>query len=249
MNIETNGSDSGIDLDELAMMTEALIFGADEPVGTETIVDVFVRVRGGSRPTIAEVEAAVDRLNAGFEAGGRCVRIYEWAEGYRMATTPEVAPYLKVFLDQKMTRRLSRSLLETLAVVAYKQPVTKPEVDFVRGVDSDYGLRKLMELDMVDVIGRSDAVGRPLLYGTSRTFLEKFAMKGLDDLPNLREVEELLNDPSFNTERARLLLRDSLMGLESDVAPAGESTESAIDSADSGVPGAPTTNGNGLAEE
>ncbi len=199
---------------ELALVTEALIFGADEPVRSETISEVFATVRGTERPGKQDIEGAVAHLNQRYEAAGRCVRIYEWAEGFRMATIPEVAPFLKVFLDQKRSRRLSRSLLETLAVVAYKQPVTKPEVDFVRGVDSDYGLRKLMELDMVDVIGRSEAVGRPLLYGTSPTFLEKFGMNNLQDLPNLREVEEILNDPAFSDEKARLVLRESLAGLQ-----------------------------------
>jgi segregation and condensation protein B len=157
-----------------------------------------------------------------------------------------VAPFLKVFLDQKRSRRLSRSLLETLAVVAYKQPVTKPEVDFVRGVDSDYGLRKLMELDMVDVVGRSDAVGRPLLYGTSNTFLEKFGLRSLKDLPNLREVEEILNDPAFNTEKARLVLLESLGDSEpasqealSERRGGGESTNGTT----------PPTNGSSLPDE
>lgn len=207
---KTNMPDA--DLVELALVTEALIFGADEPVRAETIAEVYASVRGGTRPQRADIEATVSHLNDKFEAAGRCVRIYEWAEGYRMATTPEVTPFLKVFLDQKRSRRLSRSLLETLAVVAYKQPVTKPEVDFVRGVDSDYGLRKLMELDMVDVVGRSEAVGRPLLYGTSSTFLEKFGLRNLDDLPNLREVEEILNDPAFDSEKARMVLMESLGG-------------------------------------
>lgn len=214
MQTEGNTDPSAQKLDELAMVAEALIFGADEPVGSDTIAEVFATVRGTEKPAREEIETAVRRLNTRFEEAGRCVRIYEWGEGYRMATTPDVAPFLQVFLDQKRSRRLSRSLLETLAVVAYKQPVTKPEIDFVRGVDSDYGLRKLMELDMVDVVGRSQAVGRPLLYGTSSTFLEKFGMKSLQDLPNLREVEEILNDPAFNSEKARLVLRDSLDGFD-----------------------------------
>jgi segregation and condensation protein B len=226
METEGKTDQPDVDLFELALVTEALIFGADEPVGADAIADVYASVRGSEKPGRPSIEAAVAQLNTQFEATGRCVRIYEWGEGYRMATTPEVAPFLKVFLDQKRSRRLSRSLLETLAVVAYKQPVTKPEVDFVRGVDSDYGLRKLMELDMVDVVGRSEAVGRPLLYGTSTTFLEKFGLKALQDLPNLREVEEILNDPAFNSERARLVLRDSLSDFEADGGAAAKEAES-----------------------
>ncbi len=206
-------------MSHLGQVAEALIFGADEAVRPERIAEVFADVRGVDRPSNADVERAIDELNGLYEATGRSLRIHPWAEGYRMATIPEVAPYLKSFLDLQRTRRLSRSLMETLAVVAYKQPVTKPEVDFVRGVDSDYALRKLMELEMVDVVGRSDAVGRPLFYGTSNTFLEKFGMRNLDALPNLREVEELLSDPAFSSEKARLLMRNSLFDIDAHASP------------------------------
>ncbi|MDX1741148.1 MAG: SMC-Scp complex subunit ScpB [Rhodothermales bacterium] len=241
METEDKNNPSDFDLDELSIVTEALIFGADEPVRPETIAEVFSAVRGTRRPRRTDIEASVGHLNSQFEASGRCVRIYEWSEGYRMATTPDVAPFLKLFLDQKRSRRLSRSLLETLAVVAYKQPVTKPEVDFVRGVDSDYGLRKLMELDMVDVIGRSEAVGRPLLYGTSSTFLEKFGLRTLQDLPNLREVEEILNDPAFNSEKARMVLMESLGAQASEAKDVSD--ESTSTDVESSGQASPSTNG------
>ena len=198
------------ELDELSQVAEALVFGADEPVSGARIAEVFSEIRGDPRPAPAEVDQAIELLNGAYEQAGHAIRVYKWADGFRMATVPEVAPFLKAFLDDQRSRRLSRSLLEALAVVAYRQPVTKPEVDFIRGVDSDYALRKLMEMDMVDVIGRSDAVGRPLLYGTTSAFLETFGLENLETLPNLREVEDLLNDPAFNSEKARILLRQSL---------------------------------------
>jgi segregation and condensation protein B len=133
---------------------------------------------------------------------------------------------------------LSRSLMETLAVVAYKQPVTRPEVDFVRGVNSDYAIRKLMEMNLVDVRGRADSLGRPLLYGTTNRFLEQFGLMDLDDLPTLREVEELLDDPSFDEERAKLLKLDVEEATdalsETDDAPDHSDNSSASD-ADSGT--------------
>jgi segregation and condensation protein B len=123
-----------------------------------------------------------------------------------MATVREVAPYVRALVEAEEERRLSRSLLETLAVIAYKQPVTKPEVDFVRGVDAGYALRKLMEKGFAAVVGRSDAVGRPLLYGTTPHFLEQFGLGALDELPRPREIEQLLNDPAFAHERTELLI-------------------------------------------
>jgi len=116
-----------------------------------------------------------------------------------------VAPFVRALFADDEERRLSRSLLETLAVIAYKQPVTKPEVEHVRGVASDYALRQLLERDLVTIAGRGEGVGRPLLYATTDHFLDQFGLPGIDALPNLRELDELLADPSFNRERARLL--------------------------------------------
>ncbi len=96
-------------------------------------------------------------------------------------------------------------MLETLAVIAYKQPVTKPEVDHVRGVGSDYALRQLLERDFVAISGRGEGVGRPLLYATTDRFLDQFGLAHLGELPSTREIEEILSDPSFTKERARLL--------------------------------------------
>ena len=197
-------------LHELARAAEALIFAADEPISAGQIAEVFAEVSGGDAPSTAQIEDAIEHINAAYAATGRALRVRRWAGGYRLATTHEVAPYLKVHFSEERRRRLSRSLMETLAIIAYRQPATKPEVDFVRGVDSDYALRKLLELGLVDVVGRSDAVGRPLLYGTTPQFLEAFGLDALDSLPNLREIEALLADPAFNRERARLLMLSGL---------------------------------------
>ncbi|WP_457654199.1 SMC-Scp complex subunit ScpB [Rhodocaloribacter sp.] len=203
----------------LGRVAEALIFAADEPVTARRIAEVFAEVSGEPPPSEAEVEDVVAGLNAAYEATERVFRIHAWGGGFRMATVPSVAPYVNALFHETRRRKLSRSLMETLAVIAYRQPATKPEVDHVRGVDSDYALRRLLELGLVDVIGRSDSVGRPLLYGTTRRFLERFGLHTLDDLPNLREVEELLNDPAFNRERARLLME---RGLTSGGAPGAQ---------------------------
>lgn len=201
------GPPSGEDLGEsarLARAAEALIFASDEPVEAGRIADVFAEV-SGLEPNEGAVAAAVEALNDAYDAEGRAFRIETWAGGYRMATREEWAPFVRTLLAGPRRERLSRSLLETLAVVAYRQPVTRPEVDFVRGVSTDYALRRLLELDLVDVEGRADAVGRPLLYATTDHFLEEFGLADLGDLPTMREVEELLDDPNFNRERARLL--------------------------------------------
>ena len=186
-------------------VAEALVFAADRPVTSREIASVYSDVTGNDTPPDGDVLEAVTSLNEVYEASGRVFRIERWAAGFRMATISPVAPYLKSFFNKERTRKLSHSLMETLAIVAYRQPVTKPEVDFVRGVDSGYALGKLMERGVIDVVGRSDSLGRPLIYGTTGSFLEQFGLGDIDDLPSLREIEEILGDPSFSRERAELL--------------------------------------------
>lgn len=196
--------------DEWMRAVEALIFAADEPIGAATIATVLGDVAGEEAPPIAVIEALVEALNTHYEANGRALRVRRWGGGYRLSTIPSVAHYLKTHFEQDRTKRLSRSLMETIAIVSYRQPVTKPEVDFVRGVDSDYALRKLLELNLIDVIGRSDSVGRPLLYGTTDHFLDVFGLDDLESLPTLREIEELLADPLFSREKAKLLVQQEM---------------------------------------
>lgn len=211
--------------EHLKHVAEALIFAADEPVPASRIAAVYADVTGEDPPSEEAVRQAIDGLNRAYEEGGRTFRAHTWAGAYRMATIPEVSAYLKAFYDQRRQTRLSRSLLETLAILAYRQPATKPEVDFVRGVDCDYALRKLLELGLIEVGGRSDSLGRPLLYRTTDGFLEQFGLSGLDDLPSLREIEELLEDPAFNRERAKLLALEGTAPLPApgEAEPTGDS--------------------------
>lgn len=185
--------------------TEAIIFAADEPVAASKVADIVSEVTGRERPSDDEIKTVLRRLNEAYKRDGRAFKIHEWGGGYRLATRSSVSPFVKAYFVGEQETSLSRSLMETLAVVAYRQPVTRPEVDFVRGVNSDYAIKKLMELGLVDVQGRSDSLGRPLLYETTNRFLEEFGLPDLDALPTLRDVEELLEDPAFDEERAQLL--------------------------------------------
>lgn len=183
---------------------EALLFAAEEAPSAEEVARAYEQVTGASVAP-SEIEAAVARLNAAYREGGRAFRIHRWGAAYRMATVDDMSAFVRALRTQEEEKRLSRALLETLAVVAYKQPVSKPEVDHVRGVNSDYGLQQLLERDFITVVGRSGGVGRPLLYGTTERFLDQFGLGALEDLPRPREVEELLSDPAFSRERAVLV--------------------------------------------
>ena len=190
---------------ELMRAAEAILFAAEEPVTSSQIAATFSSVTGLEEIGDADVDEAIASLNTEYAESGRTLRINRWGGGFRLATDSGVSHYVKAYFQTDRSRRLSRSLLETLAIIAYRQPVTRPEIEFIRGVDSDYAVRKLLDLHLIDVVGRSDAVGRPLLHGTTQSFLEQFGLESLDDMPTLREVEEILNDPAFDRERAQLL--------------------------------------------
>lgn len=209
---------------------EAIIFAADEPVAPARIAEIVADVTGRPQPSNEEVATAVERLNEAYVEEERAIEIKSWAGGYRMVTRSSLSPFVKTFYVEEQETSLSRSLMETLAVIAYRQPVTRPEVDFVRGVNSDYAIRKLLEMDLASVEGRADSVGRPLLYGTTDRFLEQFGLDDLDDLPTLREVEDLLDDPAFDDERAKLLQLDREEGISIDMLDAEQ--EDPLDSSD-----------------
>lgn len=125
-----------------------------------------------------------------LEYQGRGIRIREVAGGFRMETVPEVSEYVRAYLKPK-PQRLSRAALETLAVIAYYQPITRAEIERMRGVDVSASLKILLERELIRVVGRKEVPGRPLLYGTTEKFLEVFGLKDLRDLPPLEELKRL----------------------------------------------------------
>lgn len=158
--------------------------------------------RGIDPGMIAELVSA---LNADYEETMRSFRIVEYAGGYQFATLRDFGEYVALLSRDKSRRRLSAAALETLAIIAYRQPVSKPEIEAIRGVNCDQVLVNLMEKNLVTITGRGEGVGRPLLYGTTEDFLRTFGLKGLGDLPKLRELEELMEDDAYQAERAEVI--------------------------------------------
>jgi len=166
----------------LKAVLEALLFVAGRPVKVEELRELLPEA---SREEIRE---ALEELSR--EYAGRGIRIREVAGGFRMETAPEVAGPVRAFLKPR-PRKLSRSALETLAVVAYHQPVTRAEIERLRGVDSSGPLKVLLEEKLIRIVGRKAVPGRPLLYGTTPRFLEVFGLRSLKDLPPLEEIRKL----------------------------------------------------------
>lgn len=174
----------------LTTLLEALLFAADRPL---TLAELHTYVQQGTAADTAgltpdEVAAALTELEATYQAQQRAFGLRQVAGGFQLLTRPELAPWLKPMLQAREPRRLSRSALETLAIVAYKQPITRPEIDYLRGVQSDYALQRLMEKQLIEPAGRAALPGKPLLYRTSSAFLEHFGLDSLNDLPKLKEL-------------------------------------------------------------
>jgi segregation and condensation protein B len=172
---------------ELKPIVEALLFASDQPLPSSLLAEAC-------ECDLAQVSEALLLLSAEYEAGGRGVRLAEIAGGWQFLTREAYAPYLGRMLRGKKKMRLSRPALETLAIIAYKQPVTKGEVDAIRGVDSSGVLNTLLERELVTIRGRSKALGRPLLYGTTTEFLSYFGLHDLNELPRVEELKAIVGE-------------------------------------------------------
>lgn len=171
---------------------EALLFASDTPVEPALIQDVL------ELPSQDAARELVASLRRRFEEQGRVLQIIEAGGGFRLVTRPEVAPWLVKLARSKTKSRLSRPALETLAIIAYRQPVSRPEVDATRGVNSEGVLDNLLERRLIRIAGRKDSPGRPFLYETTREFLVAFGLRDLGDLPKV-EGELMVVDPTAGT--------------------------------------------------
>ena len=147
---------------------EALIFSSDEPISAADLVKSIKGIDSeDTQITNEEVEKCVDEINAIYQENSTSFRIMKISEGFLFATRPEYAKYVGYLSSEKSKRRLSQAALETLAIIAYKQPITKPELESIRGVNSDYILGTLLEKNLIAIKGRAETIGRPLLYTTT----------------------------------------------------------------------------------
>ena len=162
-----------------AEIVEAMLFASDMPLEAERIRDVL------GLPDAATARGLVDELRARYESSSRGIAISEVGGGYRMVTRAEVAPWLVRLARARTRARLSRPALETLAIVGYKQPVSRPEIDAIRGVNSDGVIENLLERRLIRVAGRKEAPGRPFVFETTKEFLVAFGLRDIADLPRV----------------------------------------------------------------
>lgn len=186
---------------------EALVFASDDPITPAEIITAIKALDGfDTEITNEEVEATIDHLNAKYEENGNAFTILKIAHGFVHATKPDHAKYVGYLSSEKTKRKLSQSALETLAIIAYKQPLTKPELESIRGVNSDYTINTLLEKNLITIQGRAETVGRPLLYITTDEFLKYFGLRAISDLPKPREIEEIMKDEDFLEQKRRIMM-------------------------------------------
>ncbi|MDR1209819.1 MAG: SMC-Scp complex subunit ScpB [Clostridiales bacterium] len=174
-----------MEFDALLAAAEAILFASAEPVAPDRLARAL-----GVDPGAAE--KLITLLSDAYDAAGRGLRVARVGGGYSISTRPEYADSVRAFVSAQKKRQLTQALLETLAIVAYRQPVTKAEIEEIRGVNADHAVNKLMEYGLVVEKGRLDAPYKPLLFGTSDEFLRYFGFSGLDALPALTDDEESL---------------------------------------------------------
>jgi segregation and condensation protein B len=172
-------------MSELKAILEALIFASPEPLTRKALAKLL-----DTEPK-EDVDAALEALKQDYDRPGG-LQMIEIAGGYQIVTRPELHEWVRRLFHERTTQKLSVAALETLAVIAYKQPVTGPEVAEIRGVNAVGVVGTLIERKLVKIVGRKQVVGRPFLYGTTREFLERFGLNDLSDLPRVEDMSELL---------------------------------------------------------
>jgi segregation and condensation protein B len=186
---------------------EALIFASEDSISASELIKAIKGIDGEDiQISSSDVENCVEELNSRYEAENLSVKIIRISNGFLFATKPEYAKYVGYLSSEKSKRRLSQAALETLAIIAYKQPITKPEIESIRGVNSDYMLNTLLEKDLITISGRAETIGRPLLYITTNEFLKYFGLNNITDLPKPREIDEIMQDEDFIEQKRKIMM-------------------------------------------
>jgi segregation and condensation protein B len=185
---DVEGEPPSLPDEEVRAILEALVFASPQPI---TARDVSKVLAGVERP---RWQAALEELRAEYARDGRGLQLVDVAGGWQITTRPEYNDWVRELLDPRAPTRLSIQALETLAVIAYKQPVTLPEIIELRGVKSGGVIKTLLEKRLIRIVGRKEVVGRPMLYGTTKQFLLHFGLKDLAELPKIEEFAEVLGE-------------------------------------------------------
>lgn len=186
-------------MDFLKNHVEALIFCSTQPAKVSEIQACLAEMFDAEVP-VEDIQEAVEQLKEKYSSDDFAMEIMHAGGGYQFLTKPAYQASIGIMLKQQSKRRLSTSALETLSIIAYKQPVTKSDIEQIRGVSCDYTIQKLLEKELIEIKGKSDSVGRPLIYGTSDKFMEYFGINDLKDLPTPKDFADKENEIGEESE-------------------------------------------------
>jgi len=192
-----------MEISQIIPHIEALIFASDKPLTTAEIAELVNNALGfiEDRASMEQVEAAIDGIREKYNAEFYAFEVKQSGGGWQFLTKPEFHKTVALLNGDKFLKRLSAAAMETLAIIAYKQPITKSEIEAIRGVNCDYAVQKLLEKDLIIISGRNEhAVGKPLIYATSKSFMDYFGINTAEELPKINEVlmEELVKATIVN---------------------------------------------------
>lgn len=216
---------------ELKEILETLIFISGRVLATSEMMEILKEVSDGPHPHRQELEAALEALQKEWDEKKAGMTLVAVAEGYEFRSRPEAAPWIKAF-NQSKPQRLSFPAVETLSMIAYRQPVTRSDIETIRGVDSGGVLKNLLEHRLIRIVGRKEEPGRPILYATSTEFLEMFGLNGLSDLPPLSELEELIKSQAVAPPESNVISMSDLLMTPEEIGSLEEDDRKALEELD-----------------
>lgn len=172
-------------MEELSLRIEALVFASEEGLHINEIRDVL------QDPRLEEpqfLESLMEKIRAKYAGSDKVMELKKIAQSYQFLTKPEYHETINLLQSHRSKKRLSQAALETLAIITYRQPITKLEIEHIRGVNCDYSIQRLLEKDLISIVGKAESPGRPLLYGTSDLLMDYFGINDLSELPKLKEI-------------------------------------------------------------
>jgi segregation and condensation protein B len=202
-NEETTTIHKYLHLDFLQNHIEALIFCSPNPIKLADIKACLSEMFNADVPE-EDIVGAIQRLDEKFQAEEFSFQLFKAAGGYQFLTKPAYQASISILLKQQSKKRLSTSAMETLSIIAYKQPISKTEIENIRGVNCDYAVQKLLDKGLIEITGKADSIGRPMLYGTTHKFMEYFGISDLLELPTPKEFTGEVNTIGQNTETSEI---------------------------------------------
>lgn len=209
-------------MEKIHQKIASLIFVAEQAISLQEIVDCLAKYEE-KEVTEEEVLDAIEALKAQYSGPDYGFELFEMSGGYQFMTKPEYHRLLSIYINTKQKRKLSRAAMETLAIIAYSQPISKSMMEQIRGVNCDYSVQKLLERELIEIKGRSDGPGRPLLYGVGDVFLDYFGIKSTQDLPKLKDIAPPVNEIGDPSDFEELVSSASVLS-SADHGPEGEVT-------------------------